>query len=575
MRHFINGIEIAPRNLQDIGVKIDFTERPFTLELNVDSIILPREGYDLVKQHIQSQGVFEGIPYEVLMNNGVALQYYIDLTDTSTLYSDFEAVVKIKKRFGKDNFFERADGVTFTSMLKKGVQFDFINTPYVIVPDGKTEILITLGISTFILTKELIQAIRDSSTLIRDFIEAVTPNVSIPPTPPLGEIISLALAVVAQLVYTALVLIALIKLAQQLFELIFPKIRFLLSCKVRELMLKSCQYLGYQFNSTLFQTQYSGLTILPVPLQKQKEKWWQFLENDLNFAFNKGVPTGQDTIITVGDLFRTMELTFNARTRVTNGVVQIERRDFWQNISTANVVPALALQDKRVDQFKFNTEEIWKRAYIHYEVDFSDLHSADDYEGTDAEYSTEPLNVINDDLVSIKGYNDIAIPFALGRRKNELTIIEEIAKAFFKFVDLNVGAFGGNSNYEALIQNRIGVLQVSQQFFSTTKLLYIIGNSGKQPENYLSFIGAPAVYNSQHVINEITNNDYKFYENLRTKITENDFVNLLNNNFVEIEGEDAEILQLEYIDERSLTVISYKQRFDYTTGKVTIETINE
>ena len=575
MRHFINGIEIAPRNLQDIGVKIDFTERPFTLELNVDNIILSREGYELVKQHIQSQGVFEGIPYEVLMNNGVALQYYIDLTDTSTIYSDFEAVVKIKKRFGKDNFFERADGVTFTSMIKKGVQFDFIETPYVIVPDGKTEILITLGISTFVLTKELIQAIKDSSTLIRDFIEAVTPNVSVPPTPPLGEIISLALALVAQLIYTALVLVALIKLAQQLFELIFPKIRFLLSCKVRELMLKSCEYLGYQFNSTLFQTQYSGLSILPVPLQKQKEKWWQFLENDLNFAFNKGVPTGQDTIITVGDLFRTMELTFNARTRVTNGVVQIERRDFWQNISTANVVPALALQDKRVDQFKFNTEEIWKRAYIHYQVDFSDLHSADDYEGTDAEYSTEPLNVINADLVSIKGYNDIGIPFALGRRKNDLTIIEEIAKAFFKFVDLNIGAFGGNSNYEALIQNRIGVLQVSQQFFSTTKLLYIIGNSGKQPENYLSFIGAPSIYNAQHIINEITNNDYKFYENLRTKITENDFVNLLDNNFVEIEGEDAEILQLEYIDERSLTVISYKQRFDYATGKVIIETINE
>ena len=36
MRHFLNGLEIAPKNIEDIGVVSIFTDLPDELELNVD-----------------------------------------------------------------------------------------------------------------------------------------------------------------------------------------------------------------------------------------------------------------------------------------------------------------------------------------------------------------------------------------------------------------------------------------------------------------------------------------------------------------------------------------------------------
>ncbi|MFN6013356.1 MAG: hypothetical protein ACK47F_04180, partial [Flavobacteriales bacterium] len=60
MRHFLNDIEITPRNRTEIGVISDFSDNPEILSINVDSLILPREAYDIVKQHIQTVGLFEG-----------------------------------------------------------------------------------------------------------------------------------------------------------------------------------------------------------------------------------------------------------------------------------------------------------------------------------------------------------------------------------------------------------------------------------------------------------------------------------------------------------------------------------
>lgn len=336
MRHFINNIEIAPRDLESIGVVSDFTGRPDELNVNVDSVTLPREGRDIVMQHINTQGVFEGIPYQIQLNSGVILDYYIDLTEPTQI-RQHEVVVKLKKRLGKDSFFDRADGTTFELMAKKGVVFNNFNVPYIIVKDNAIELGVSLGISLYIMTKELIQAIKDLAEATAQLIQAVTVNTGVPPSVDTGDIIALAIKVAAQLIYTAAVLIAVIKLGQQLLELIFPKIRYFLGVKCKELLSKGCGHLGYTFQSTLLDN-ISGLTLLPVPLKKQTKSFFDFLQNDLNLAFNKGYPTAQDTTPTLGSLLTAMEDMFNARTKVVNGVVRLERRDFWFNLSATAIV---------------------------------------------------------------------------------------------------------------------------------------------------------------------------------------------------------------------------------------------
>lgn len=570
MKHYINGIEIAPRNILSIGVQSDFTDRPEYLEVDTDKLILPREAVDIIQQHLTTYGPFEGIPYTMVTNGNETLEYYIDLQD-ETVFRDYEIEVKIKKRKSKDNFFEQADYTTFELMAKKGVAFDSFDIPYIIVPDNAIETAIGLGISIYVLTKDLIDSINALTDTINEIIDTVTPGTGLGNIN-FGEVATLVVKALIELAIIALLIVALVKMTQQFFELLFPKVRNFNGNKIKRLIEQGCNYLGYQFSSTMLD-QISGLTVCPVPLTKEKKSFWDYIQNDLNFAFNKGYPSSSDSTPTLGSLLVAMENMFNAKTRVRNGIVELETKNYWQDLAVNNLLPALNIQDDRQSEYRYNTEDIWKRTYIHYSVDYSDTFTVDFYDPTDAEYSTEPVLINNPDLVTIKGLNEIAIPFALGNRKNNLNWLEKFAKGFFEIADEVINAFGGNGNYAAQIEDRVGVMQVSQQFFSQTKLMYTVG--GKQPSNYTDLIRASVIYNNYHVSNQIENNDFQIFFDAPIRMTGLEFVTLLNNNYATIDGVVCEIINIKFKDEESMAFISYKKPFDWANGKTTILTIND
>ena len=586
MRHFLNDIEITPRNRDSIGVVSDFSDNPNELQLNIDSIVLPREAFTIVQQHIQTIGVFQGIPYKVQMEGGISLDYYVDLTD-QPIFRSYEVEVKIKKRSGIDNFRDRANGTTFELMLKNGFQFNFIDVPYIIVTPNAVELAVSLTISLYIMTRELIQAIKDLATLTGAFLQA---TVGVSGSTP-GLILNLSVQLVAQITYVALLIVAIVDLAKQMFELIFPPVRKLKSAKLKELLSKGCQYLGYSFQSTLLDN-IPGATIVPVPLIKDRKSIFKFLPIDLDISFTKGIPSSSHTVPTLGSLVDAVETMFNARTYVNNGVVRIERRDYLQNLTTNEILPAITIQNDRVDEYTYNLEDVWKRYYIRYTLDYSDVHTLDKiYDIHDAEYSTEfgaPPQIVGinpltnelflspepNDLVTIKGLNEVNIPFALGSRKEELNWLEIIAKVVFDVIDTLTGAFGGGTNFADQIDARVGVLQISQNFFSTTKFLYCTSGN-KQPSNYADFVSAQSLWDNYHYINQIQLNDYEIRQSTRIRLKPSDFVNLLNNNFAQIDGELCEILRIEWIDEKSFAEITYKKPSNWANGNVYTLTIND
>lgn len=570
MKHFLNDIEIAPRNIFSFGLQSNFEGDPELLEIDADTLILPRESVEIIQNHILSVGIFEGIPYRIEMESGIKLDYFVDLTENA-IYRDFEIEVKIKKRKGLDVFRERAKGTSFELMARKGVIFEYQNIPYIIVKDNKEELLLSLSISTFVLSKALIDSVKELQLAVSNLVEAVTPNASIPPLPPLGEIISLSIQVVGAIATTALYLVALMKLGQQMFEILFPKVRYYKGCSVKNLIELGCKYLGYSINSKLL-NELSNIAIMPVPLTKGKKSIWQFLQNDLDFSFTKGHPTASDTTPTLGSLIDAVLLWFNAEVKVFNGVVQIERKNHWEHLADSILLPALNIQGKRQNEYTLNTSDIWKRCWLHYLVDFQDSSTVDFYDPTDIELNVEPTTVINEDLVSIKGLSEVNIPFALALRKNELTLIEKTAKALFTFFDKVTGVFGGGTSFATQITNRIGVTQLSNQFYSVTKIIYSVG--GKQPIDYVAKIGADAIYNEYHLSNEIQNNDYKIFRDVPLRLNSQNFVDLLELNFAEIENEKVEILRIAYNDEQSKAIIDYKVRFNYAKGKVITTKIN-
>jgi len=572
MRHFLNEIEITPRNRDVIGVVSDFTDNPEVLKVNVDTIILPREAYDIVKDHINTIGLFEGIPYRVQMANGISLDYYVDLT-SAPVFRSYECELKIKRRRANDNFFDNANGTSFELLLAKGVVFPTFNVPYLIIKDNQAELAIMLSIALYNMVQASISAIKDLANTISEGTAAFTPSVGATgPVVNVGPIIAYFLNIAIQVIYVASLLIAITEMAIRLFSLIFPKVRNLLGCKVKDLIEQGCNYLGFSLDSTLLSTE--NWTILPVPLVRGRKGIFKFIPDDLISPFNKGVPSSSDTVTTLGSLIKAVEDTFNARTKVVNGVVQIERRDYWNDVAINNIIPAMVIQADRQDEFSYNPEDVWKRYYIHYNLDQMDLNTMDElYDYHDAEYSTEAVNVLNADLVTIKGLNDVSPPFALGQRKDGLNWLELLAKGLFEVIDAITGLFGGGTNLVAKIEGRVGVLVISQNFFAVTKLLYTI--NGKQPANFKDIVSAKGLWDNYHYINQIALNSWKIKSDVRLRIMEEDFVTLLNNNWIEVNGVICEILRLEWIDEKSLATLTYRIPDNFANGKVSTLIINQ
>jgi hypothetical protein len=573
MKHFLNGVEISPRNRSEIGIVSDFSENPDVLKLSTDSVVLPREAFDIVKQHIQTQGIFEGIPYEVQLDSGVNLEMYVDLTD-GVVQRLYDIEVKLKKRKGQDDFFDKANGTTFDLMLSKNVQFNFEMIDYFVIPPDRYAQAVSLSITLFIMGKELAEATKELASSISELVQAVTLNAGVPPSVDTGDIIALSIKATARFIYFLAILSVVIDLATRLIQLLFPPKRKFKGCKIKELISKGCQHLGFTFQSTLFDAE-PQWTLLPVPIVKKRQSIFLYEPAFLNNAFTKGTPSVSDSVQTLGELIEAVELMFNAKTKVNNGVVRIERRDWWENQTSLQLQPALSLQSDRNDEFEYNVEDSWKRYFIRYQSDFSDLHTIDGevYDNSLCEFSTEPLNVVNADLVSIKGLQEVAIPFSLGARKGNLDWFEVLGKGCAEVIDAVTGVFGGGTNFAQQITDRKDCLQISQMYYSQTKILWCV--NGKQPSNYFDKVSALSLWNRFHYINQIQLNDYIVKNDVRIRLTGSNFVSLQDNNFAEIDGVLSEILKCDWIDEKNFCKITYKQRLQWSNGKVTTIRIDE
>ena len=555
----INGQTANVRNLKQIGFKSNFSNDEFSeLELNVDTLVVVNETVALIHAWTSQYGYHVGIPCTI-SEGTFSLDFYVDLTD-NLLIQNKQIQCKIKRRKGKDNFYQLSKGLTFENIAKQNiVEFNLIQIPFFVIPENIFEQQLVLGISIFSMVQTFEQGVKDTAFLIAEFIAAVQVG---------AQIIAAGIKAAAQLAYTIALGIALLKLSQNFFNLIFPKVRYLNACKVNELISKGCQHLGFTLQSNLLAS-LDKLTILPVPLRKDKKSIFQFLQNDLDQSFTNGYPTAQDTTPTLDSLINAIELTFNARTKVNNGVVQIERRDFYQSTATLNLTPAMNLQESRENEYSLNTDEAFSRYVVQYQVDQSDAFTSDNFEPNDAEYGAKNTNVIAPELNLIKGYEPINIPFSMGTPKTKFTRTETLALEFFTVIDTLVGTNGVQT-----INDRLNILTISQQFYGNTKMLWV-ESDGKQASNYLNYISAPRIYQLYHQDKKIENNGFKIFKNVPFIMNLEEFAQLFNTNWVNVSGVRCEVIDVDYISEDSKSIIEYREPYNYANGKIITFVVNE
>jgi hypothetical protein len=345
-------------------------------------------------------------------------------------------------------------------------------------------------------------------------------------------------------------------LGTELFKLLNPPLNKLKASKALDLLQKGCKHLGFKFESSILEGDYADLVILPIPQNRNNQKWYDVFSGDFNTGINKAFPQSSDTVSTLGSLIYAMENMFNAKTKVQNGVVKLERWDYWKTTASQKLSSSLVVQADRVDMFEYDFSKLFKRYYIHYLTDYSDLNTLDTFENNLAEYSIDTTGAKDVKLNLIKGLKEKTIPFALPKRKSKLTWLEKQFKGMYELIDeISLGA----TNLVAT-KNKYGAIQVTSPYFSTTKIF--MWDKGKGAKEDQSLLHPTTLWDKFHYINNPEIHQYIVKRAVKIKIASEEFTKILDQNFVLIDGKLCEITKIDYFDEKNYAIIDYKEPYN-------------
>jgi hypothetical protein len=543
IKFFLDGQECEPYNRQDIKYSIDFTSRRrlSQYEISIDVLEFVREDYTRIFNWLKTYGRYQGMPLDVQFSNGQIQRYYLDFTDPSTKWTNTVISVGVKRRNATDNFFDNADSLVFD--LVNFNDSDFSKIKYIIIPPNREIYFITISLTTFQLAQQLAQAKKDVKEAISDLNEVLPPVLA-----NLGAIAAAAIKVAARIVYLVAITIALIRLITDLIKIVFPPVREFKCITYKNLIKKSCEYLGYTLESNVL-NQLDKLTVVPVPLRPNNFSVIREVFAPQSIAFTNGYPSALDVISTLGTAISTLEEIFNLTTSVNNGVVKIERNEDFDTLDSDPVQLAYNIQDLAQEERTFN-DEYWKRKLMFWAKDGADFNTYDDRNKTIVEFDTSVQVSPHEDIQLLKGLEQVPTNFSRATRKEGLDFIEKTLKVLTKAVDLFTGGAISNA-----INNREGVMILSQQYFSNTKLIWAQGDKISPQDKEI--LNPETIINNYHQNLQVVNNTTEVIQNMPIRIDELSFLQFVNKNFVTLtDGKRAELKRLEWSEtdvEGSLT----------------------
>ena len=570
IRHYRNGVLVNPRDFDQAKITMDWVGKKEAANITINAIRLVGDEGKALKDRILSGltggvGFFEGEPYRIEvgeLTNSVAFDGFLDFSSGVSFIDECEVECTLKREQGNDWLNEVADAFSYRYLENQGVitDADFVSVPYVInyVPGDGTQLLV-LSLSTFLLTKELIENIKELAKQIGNIISGATPIVPIGLN--VGQVILTSIRLIAQLAYLVAVVIAIVKLIEQIIEQLMPPKRFHKGMTIKSLFSKACQYLGLTLQSTLLDgLDVSGNQWVVIPAKNHRggekpagaDSTWR----------ETGVPSAQDPLNTFAGVVRTFKDVFNADFQLQDGTFIFERKDYFEK-STGYIIPDTFIdQDKLIDTNSFNTDELKSSYNINWSFDSQDLNTLDNQNGRVYQAVLKPKVTINSSLTTLTGLKEVSIPISLAIRKDKLTVIEEIVKVLVTAVDALTGQLGNPQSLSGKITNRIGSMHSSSHFSSGSRMVVMAGSTLQN--NQRQILAASKLWDDYHFINSFKpingkHNQYYLYKEQKIPFCFADFVTLLDNNQVEtVDGEPAQIESLEWQIWDNYATINYK-----------------
>jgi len=564
----------TPANLPELTLSANWGDREgqSEQEISTSSIEFVLEDATKLNKHVSDGlnggvGIFEGVPYRIDLNSTNIFDGYIDLTNDAQFIESNKVIANIVKQGGSDWLNDNADGISFGFLRNAGFisDSDYSVVPYVLNFRPEAFAVGQLTIAFYLLQKELIQGIRDTADITADLIESTIPSFTALGLPVfnVGKIITNSIRLAAQIAYTTAIIIALIQTIKDLINQFFPPVRRYRGMTYKRMFEVGLEYFRLTFESTIFD---DPVWKNAVYLPNKSKRGGLFGNTDAT-----GHPNLNSAIYNFGDFIRVMLETFNADYKIENGVFKFERRDYWDNLSTYILPDVETNQSARLSELQYNTDEFVKNYFISYQTDIQDQNTLENFEGTNYQIISEPIVTLNSTMTTGKGLAQIRPPFALGTRKDSLTVYEKSLLGVAKLLDGVVGIFGGNSNLASQIQGRRGMMVLSDDTTTVDKMLFIENEelNTTQPSAQLLWEDFHFIESFVEVLDSstglLTHNQYLILEAEKVDFDLDNWNEILNNNkFTTEDGRTGEIISIDWNFQIGTANIQYKIKQLYT-----------
>lgn len=566
LRIKIAGQELTPPpNWLDIGVLATF-DNEAQANLTLEDFRFVLDSYTRLVDHISGglgsgPGIFEPLDFkiETYSNLGTYLAFQGGINLAEGKRNDTEGWIDapVSKDMSLNTLDERLQGLSYGLLVENGTitSADYTDVPYVVAKVDTSMEGIVMGITLFLLTKQLIDAIKETAESIADVAAHLAGGIS----GAVAATVYAAAVAIINIAYSAALLILIIDLGKDLLLAFLQPSRTHKAMTLKNLMEKACQYLGYSFNTTV--QDLDNVVYLPSNNNLDEEDG---IKGFLKFpgTITEGIPNASDYGYIAAEIFRLAKDTFYARYQLINGVVQFHavNSPYWKRLSP------WTFPDVLEGEYRYNTDELNDSVIISFTTDISDAYTIGNYRGTSYQVITSAITTGANGRDNITGLDETALPVALGNRKDELTGFEKFLKVVAGAVDLATGIFGGGTNFAGQVSGKIGMLKVATNNHAVPKLLWLEG--GKLPANHRSLFSAKTLWEKYHIEKSFIADNFqkqrKVFEGVQIPFGFADFLTLIDNSyFVGPQGE-GKITRLEWNMGKDTATIDYWVTHTYT-----------
>lgn len=564
----LNGQTVnPPENWMELEILASFEDMNTQANITIEDVTFVNEAAQVLIQWVRdgmngNVGIFEGVDFEITIENQistyVAFKGYVATFDVFKIISPVRVVSKIKRINEFSGFSERIEGITYQSLLDLGVynQSDFNDEPYILETEFEFIQAALLSLAIYSVTTELVRLVKDLSSQVATALGIAGAGI----TGAVSSVIYMIAQIAINAVYTAAMIIYMTRMLNELIGSVYQPIRYHKGILWKKLLEKSCNYLGYQFRSSI-----SDLNEVFFIPSKTKEGY-----RNAGSTSETGIPTSQDYGYTVFEQFQMAMTAFDAKLAIKEingaGVVYLEplkNESFWFQNSVYQIPDILDEGEE------YNTSELNANVLIKFKTDLNEKFTIKNYRGTSYEITTFPI--VQNDIKKrgINGLKNIEINAALATRKDGLTGIENTLRVLGGVADGVINFFGGNSNLAGQVANRVGMMRLSNHEIQVAKL--IRKQSGSIPINQRDIWSAKHLW--ENYINRISfvannsGNQWRLKKDRKIPFGFTDFINLTENSMVSTtNGDVAHVEQIKWKISEDYAIVDYRIRKPYTSN---------